>query len=361
MSSGDTDSVATAKLHSEGLETGVTVSVVREQPSSVIGRFGYWVQEKTGGSRGWKSRSASPMPGSTHTIQQRDTKNPRKVTFGLPDASRDPPCPTPSNRIQQGILADNIIQCLCTSICNATEADACLGVLVSRDDRKHRVWIPRRLCVTANCKFLTLAEMLSLPHEPLKLERLKLGVKLASSVMQLHTTEWLGESWSKEDIKFFLQLELDERRKSVIDYPFLHQNFLQPNTADSPSQDAVEASLIPCNQRLYSLGIVLIELWHWKGFECLRRVALPGPGITDNGDGSGNEYFAALRLAKQLYQDAGASYGEAVRRCIQGLDTSETSLENDEFKDKVYSEIVRPLETNLETFSGKRIAEIFVT
>lgn len=62
--------------------------------------------------------------------------------------------------------------------------------------------------------------------------------------------------------------------------------------------------------------------------------------------------MTADRLVKAM-DDAGASYTNAVQRCIFGVDPACTSLEDDAFRDLVDEKIIFPLEKHLEYFCGK--------
>ena len=328
--------------------------------SVVMGQFGKmkcWVQDNVKPARSTRSsRSTSPMPMDLDTPPSSVTSGLKKADFALPHRTQRNIAT--GCRARKARPSADIISCLCTAIRDAGAFHECLGVLVSTDNKTHRLWIPERPnCIHFSCsaKTVTLAEILCLPPPSTK-ERLKLGVKLASSVMQLHKTQWLGEKWSKQDIRFIIPAETRTSRSPMIGNPFLHQSFVPPN-APLP-ESATQASIVPCNQSLYSLGIVLVELWHWKDLQSLHAGVSAGLGTGQDLD-TRTEYFTASKLAKELHDEAGENYGEAVRRCIQGLDTRETSLEEEEFKNKVYSEIIRPLEENLEIFTGKPIADIF--
>ena len=326
--------------------------------SVVIDKMKLWAQDSVKpalarSTRGSRSRSTSPMPGVPDTPPSCATSSSSRVAFSLPHGTQ-----RSMAAVHKASPSTDIISCLCTAIRNAGALYECLGVLVSTDNKKHRLWIPERpRCIHLSCstKAMTLAEVLYLPPPSMK-ERLKLGVKLASSVLQLHKTQWLGERWSKQDIRFIIPAETLTSRNLIIESPFLYQNFVPHAPVTPPPENSIQTSIVPCNPSLYSLGIVLIELWHWKDLQCLQ-----GTVSTSSGQDARAEFFTAFQLAKELHDEAGKYYGEAVRRCIQGLDTLETSLEKEEFKNKVYSEIVRPLEENLETFLGKPIAAIFDT
>ena len=251
---------------------------------------------------------------------------------------------------------DEAIQCLCSAIHQAPETHTCLGLLVGDSDTygkiKHRVWIPKKAVPKSN-QTVSLAEMLSTWPKPSKKERLKLCVNLASSVLQLHETEWLREKWTKQDI-FFIREPVGASVRQNIDlsHPVVHQSF----TASAPPtpQDLAESLLVRCNKSLVCLGIVLIELCYWKDLHSLQN---GNSGSTVGGASA--EHSIAVGMIDQLYDEAGFNYGESVRRCITGLDLRETQLECDEFKREAYHKIVQPLEVDLMKFCDASLAEIF--
>lgn len=80
------------------------------------------------------------------------------------------------------------------------------------------------------------------------------------------------------------------------------------------------------NRSLFSLGITLIELHYGVHFDALKNDyerQLDRNGLI-HGIGT---FQSATRLATMLYDDAGAYYGNAVSRCIKGLESRYTSLE----------------------------------
>ena len=199
---------------------------------------------------------------------------------------------------------------------------------MSRNVRRHRVWVPEQpLPIPKLGRAITLASMLrDLNPEaaPVLEERLKLGVRLASSVLQLHDTEWLNERWNKHEIWF---IQEDPCRDPVLKYPLVRRAFLPGDK--STSTNPVEAMIGPCNASLFSLGIALIELWHWKSLEA-----------KDIGE--------AWKYLSELKGKAPASFSDAVRRCFSDLDHNEAQLDLDDFKNTVYSKIVLPLEDTLK-------------
>lgn len=179
---------------------------------------------------------------------------------------------------------------------------------------------------------------------PSRKSRLILGLKLVSSVLQLNTTRWLTEVWEARDI-YFPQADLKNSGHHILSRPFVRQNF---NTAPYPDPlqqlQNQAGSVIGRNKSLYSLGIVLLEIWHWQTFSTLHSSSVSGQ--------TQQEIFFAYELSEKLFDDAGERYSIAVQRCIRGLDIRGTDLEEDSFRKKVYQDIMGPLEANLKAFSG---------
>ena len=201
-----------------------------------------------------------------------------------------------------------------------------------------------------SARVVSLAELLSLP-EPSRRERLKLGVRLASSVLQFHTTNWLQERWSKKDI-YLIQGDSSQSSSPGLEAPVVRQAF---TPEPSFSEASMESHIINSNLSLFSLGIVLIELWFWKSVESFQD---DGPQKYSFLDFDVVRLVTAKKLVKRLYGDAGDNYGNIVRRCIFGWDHKETQLENDEFKNEAYLKVLQPLEEHLELFCGEPLGNV---
>ena len=217
----------------------------------------------------------------------------------------------------------------------------CIGILLS-NNIKHPVWVPGAPLTSATV--VPLADLLSLPPPPMR-ERLKLAVKLASSVLQFHTSGWLQERWDKKDI-FLVQ---QDSSQPSLDTPVIHHNFTLEPSPEAPT----EPSIFFYNLSLFSLGVVLIELWFWEHVESFQA------NIPQLQDPDTAIFTTALRLVDTLNEAAGAKYSGSVRRCIRGLDHAEPRLENKEFKNKVYFKVLQPLEDHLKEFCNKSLEEIF--
>lgn len=144
-----------------------------------------------------------------------------------------------------------------------------LGFIASKKGRKHRIRAidhPQSLLPSfRSIDTVSLAQVLR--DKAFRQEhRARLGLKLASSVMQLHTTEWLTDYWSKYDISFLRSSD------STVDFdnPLIRRSFGAQNIdlasiSEGLPKPYLNAS-IPC---LFSLGVVLLELWYREVFEDL--------------------------------------------------------------------------------------------
>lgn len=250
------------------------------------------------------------------------------------------------------------IENLCLSIQRAKGELSCLGVLVGGGGR-YRVWPLRIPPPTSEpTRVLSLESLLARPGALKKKDRLILGVQLASTVMQLHTTEWLGESWGKGDILFYEEMIQGKSGGVANISPVLRKPLVRRSFAPPPPQSIQEPTnpiFVPHNQSLFSLGVILIELWHGKRLEDL-RIEADRSGISGVADMT--DYITARRLIDGISEDAGEKYGDAVRRCISGLDHRSSSLEKEDFKDQVHIKVVSPLVENLESFCATKLMEL---
>ncbi|KAF8246826.1 hypothetical protein K440DRAFT_644330 [Wilcoxina mikolae CBS 423.85] len=255
------------------------------------------------------------------------------------------------------------IEDLCSEIgkATATRSNLSIGILVDASNKRwHRIWPPSPSILPYVSESVTLYELLRLGCLQ-KRDRLDLGVKLASVVMQLHGTPWLGESWSSNDI-LSVQTVITRRTKStgnlpceyvqtyepVIEYPFVRRTFGSEELV--PLEEITPLPKEPANipeydKSLFSLGIVLIEL-------CISQdptVYIPTMDHTDDA--------TAQQRIGEFITYAGDYYGLAVSRCINGLDrpgghgpprASQNTLDNEVFKSNAHTSIVCLLEKNLE-------------
>ncbi|KAF8244039.1 hypothetical protein K440DRAFT_610854 [Wilcoxina mikolae CBS 423.85] len=289
------------------------------------------------------------------------TRKTKIVAFDVPPecarrGSKPPPLPDSIRQIAN----------LCSEIGRARGAgSSCVGILLGENGWWHRVWLPATpsACSSYLAETVSLDSLLQSKELTLR-DRLKLGVILCSAVIQLHSTEWLGENWGKQNI-FFPQTGATARTvegetvvisKPVIDNPFVRRTFGATNCPPSPAQQTAPTSrspLVQYDKSLFSLGVVLVELWYGKRLEDLRS-SHQANQLHDHLD-----YYTADQCIQEIEAQAGPMYGAATRRCIRGLDCTTQSLYNEEFKEQVHEQVMSQLELNWsrydDGYSGRSI------
>jgi hypothetical protein len=240
------------------------------------------------------------------------------------------------------------IQSLCVTIgtLKSTKREMCLSLLANEDaKKKHNVIIYPAKSPPQDTINWTIRDLHSLLADArfARRYRLELAVTLASSVLQLHETPWLGVTWTNNDILFI-------NRSGVTAYtdPFVLKktsNSVQVAPANLPS--AIRLTIR--NQTLYALGVSLIELWYGQR---LSDMHAPEDGLAGTGDAHTDlmtEISTADRLVEDLYNDAGAKYAGAVRRCIRcDFDHRSSTLKDVAFQKAVFAGVVVQLKENFD-------------
>ena len=253
--------------------------------------------------------------------------------------------------VSEGIVS------LCASINKVTTEISCLGVLVDDFKRQHRISVTNTSFPADSVQTVSLKTLLAQPTKLRKKDRLVLGVKLASTLLQLHKTPWLEEMWGNQDILFLKQQE--DSRDAILQKPFVSKPFTPPTCTLPPQQltgSTSKTSPEVRNQSIFALGIVLIELWFGKPLEDLR---IPADMGEQKELSQTTDFATARRLSEEVYEEAGDWYGHAVRRCIYcEFDQRHNSLDNDRLKEAVHWGVVSPLEENLSSFCGGELDEL---
>lgn len=282
-----------------------------------------------------------------------------RVAFDLPQTSCTDPPPIISNHIPKHTIKQ--IENLCLAVQRAKSEISCLGVLVGGGGGQYRVWPLIEPSPTSKpTGVLSLESLLTQPGALKKRERLVLGVQLASTVMQLYKTEWLGENWGKRDILFYEKITQGRSGSAatispVLKKPLVRRSFAPQGLPLPPPQSSARSIFVPQNQSLFSLGVILTELWYGK---CLEDLQIETDRNGFGGVSDMTDYITAKRLSNEISDDAGEKYGDAVRRCINGLDHRSPSLEKDDFKNEVHMKVVTPLVENLEAFCAMGLVDL---
>ncbi|KAI4243803.1 MAG: hypothetical protein L6R42_010638, partial [Xanthoria sp. 1 TBL-2021] len=162
-------------------------------------------------------------------------------------------------------------------------------------------------------RFFEARKVSSQPHESFGnlsgRQRLSIAVTLAHTVLQLHDSPWLNESWSKNDIWFFSS-GVDRHKRPNIQRPYISRSF-QPQSDQSAStsgagpiaQTDLYSHLI-INKSLFALGIILIELALNRPFEDLRTDAMNSePSVSKRSYSTAETYQVATSLIDTVYDE----------------------------------------------------------
>ncbi|TEY52509.1 hypothetical protein BOTCAL_0257g00020 [Botryotinia calthae] len=178
-----------------------------------------------------------------------------------------------------------------------------------------------------------------------KLERITLAVNLASSLLQLHASPWFNERWNKSEILFLSDRSNPSTRPVDIERPLLAHNGI---TSPTP-RNSLPTPTHP-NVSVLCLGIMLLELWFAEPIES-RRI----PSDLVNGiPNSSTDLIVAERWVKENgnLENMPAGYFQAVSSCIFCFFSPmpiNKSLENPDFREAIWQNVVVPLEKELQT------------
>lgn len=233
--------------------------------------------------------------------------------------------------------------------------DRCVGYLECRGNSKHMVYInSRKDTVTKTAQptaMVTLSQLLKngcgsmLPAGALLQDRkFKMGMQLATAVLQFHETCWLKESWSSDDIAVSDMRStpvLPLRSETALYEPFANVSIRSQENKAVLLQDQgpVGPSYIR-NRPLFNLGKILLELAFEKPFDELKEKEDLDLNVVADPD-----YFAAWKLQREVSAKLGIRYSEIVRKCIncdfgQGDDFTQERLQA-----SFYQHVICELET----------------
>ena len=173
-------------------------------------------------------------------------------------------------------------------------------------------------------------------------QRLKIAVILASSILQLQTTEWIDSDWGREDILF---------RHGLPEQPYISKAFSRTiSEGGKPVEIDGKVSCSPIrNESLFKLGVLLLELSYGEPLHTLKSPEDP-PIFT--------EYAIARRLVEELDGNEPSGYVDAARACIFcdfGGNVRVQSLNNQVFRQAVYDNVLVPLEEDWKHWNRRYV------
>ena len=247
-----------------------------------------------------------------------------------------------------------LIADMCSTLCARNEPKKIIGFLVDEEDNKHKHYLYRaHTTIGPETRSKSLCDLLARsergPQGALlsRNDRLRIAVTLASSVLQLDGTSWLQPKWSSKDI-FFHEKNNQADNPSYL-YPYMSWKRCMSADNVSVSLDSLFCRNYAIRSEvLFALGLTPIEL-------CFGNTIAE---MYDPEDGDPNEVDIEMRIAHRLcnsvYSEMGTSYGDVVRRCLyQPFDVRDMSLDNEELQQRVFDDIITPLNDDLLNFNGK--------
>ena len=172
-------------------------------------------------------------------------------------------------------------------------------------------------------------------------EKRELGLICAYSLLLLHDSPWLSKGWDKTNLSFFYKLdnEPDFLR------PYLSTRFEVP----AREVGQIGSGVFHRNSHILALAILLVEIFNEKPIEIWRN-AQERTTITASTEPNINLKVAS-RVVKKMDQ---SPYRSAIEACLD-LDWlpegRKVTLEDMEVRSGLYSNVIQPLEKELEYIS----------
>lgn len=168
-------------------------------------------------------------------------------------------------------------------------------------------------------------------------DQLKLAQKLAMALLQYHSTPWLNEYWRLEDVSLFgsYTRPLEEDLHTLHLRAELHDSVrtltmesIEDTEVTTPPPDMEENKLQYGinNMPLFSLGIALLEIGHWKPLHTFRRA-------------QENDVITARRLAVRQTR-LGPKFQDMAQKCLDCDFGSGKDLGKPQLQSAVHGEVV---------------------
>ena len=263
----------------------------------------------------------------------------KAVRFG---SSIDAPTPHPGLMaknafIQEGGMPRDLCDNLHRLLSEPCDIKICVGVFGNIGQFKHFVYPSSCTRKSKSRSAVTLSQLIRRPStvDPIQYlatdDRIGLARRLATAVLQYHTTPWLKPSWRSDDVVFFDDSGSDQLQPNLF-APYLNTKFSE--SSDHPSSGTSFTDMVR-NPLLFSLGVVLLEIAHGVSLNALRQ-----PIDLQNGGDRFQDLLTAQRLAKSRGSIMGSKYHAIVEHCIfpPGDDLNDVRLQG-----AFHQSVVKPL------------------
>ena len=253
-----------------------------------------------------------------------------------------------------------LIENICTALHSISNVDQCVGYLEDegRGKYRHDIYLKHEQ-LRQQIEAESLEQLLEAPHQQRlrmglsRRNRLHIAVTLASSVLQLDGTCWLSKRWRSKDI-LFLPLEGQDTMARRIDYlnPYIAwQRVSRDGVVETRSEpEAPFAVRHIRHYYLFALGCTLIEL------SLNRRLCdMRTPDDIQSMEAQ-TDFNTAMRLVDAVYEESGTKWGDVIYKCLTCpfnlRDPRNLTIDNEEFQEAVYNDVLTPLRQDFENFDG---------
>lgn len=269
-----------------------------------------------------------PVP-AIHPNMEAKSKLKLKVAFANVECQSKEEAPKPPK-----------ITDLCTKITSCS-ADLPKYGCLKGDELRYLVQ-PIDKAATEPQQYITLDALLSASSSNTftRRQRLQVAVILASSHIQLHPTPWLKSKWSKKDILFLYDPK--DCTKLCVDHPYISRSLSKLRPHSSPTVATPASNMHIFQDSIRNLGIILLELCFGTAVEDhkLRQ----STNASDEATLQVLNYAAATQWARDVAEEAGPEYEDAVSWCLHNVpDSGNVKGKEDRWREDMYVNVVEKL------------------
>ncbi|KAF2502332.1 hypothetical protein BU16DRAFT_612009 [Lophium mytilinum] len=175
-----------------------------------------------------------------------------------------------------------------------------------------------------------------------------LAVVLAHAMLQYHGSPWMSDEWSKDQVEFFCD-------QSGCDTLNIQRPYISTHFLESSGQAVTPDYALHQYPAVLALGIMLLEIHLGDTIESRRK-----PDEDCGKDGRVNvntNLFTAHRILKDSCDDMYGNYSNAIRACLD--QSIFLGMDEDDFRQALYSNIVAPLEEELKTGFQMNVSHVW--
>jgi hypothetical protein len=261
-----------------------------------------------------------------------------QLTVAVPNVIVSPPSPLlgPQQPIGRTEIND-----ICATIGRAWQQKRALVLVLS--SQRRLLCTEFASCPTVEASSFSKSTMslndLFLKRLPLlPAQRIYLALKIASSILQFNSTQWLSQCWDKFKIHFFLT-ETQSLPIVDVDNPLIRETFTNSDTKALPIANSPKAVFL-------EFGILLQEIWHRQSLE-----AWAAASSVHLDDSYWGRMLAALKWFEAKGDELPAKYGEVTQRCIKfSFEEFQPRWDDAELRQALCGRIICPLREDCKIF-----------